>query len=182
VIVVDASNLHFSAHNEVWKGDREHLRKTLLGERYTELVTATIKESQTLKDLQAKVAQQELETAAKSERDHLFQKLVDNDPTLSALLSDRDPIIYVPSAGGAGTGGESGTGGFDGRYSPTFVRLEERFRGKELLIPANRSRPLGARTDAENGYLQRADNTGKVLLDDVIRDSFKVREQLKHGG
>ena len=181
VIVVDASNLFFSAHNEVWKGDREHLRKTLLGERYTEAVTATIKESQALKDLQAKVAQQELETAAKSERDELFQKLVDNDPTLSGLLSDRDPVIYVPSAGGADSGGESGEGEFEGQYSPTFVRLEERFRQKDLIVPANRSRPLGARTDAENGYLQRADNTGKVVFDGPIRDAFKVREQLRNG-
>ncbi|HET7716515.1 MAG TPA: hypothetical protein VFK86_12900, partial [Bauldia sp.] len=62
---------------------------TLLGERYAETVAITIRESQTLKDLQAKIAQQELETAAKSERDQLFQKLVDYDPTLSALLSAR---------------------------------------------------------------------------------------------
>src|SRR5690606_29514506 len=124
---------------------REHLRKTLLGERYVETVTATIKDSQALKDLQTKIAQQELETAAKSERDELFQKLVDNDPTLSALLSDRDPIIYVPSAGGANPGGESGAVEFNGKYSPTFVRLEERFRNKELIVPAKRSRPLGAR-------------------------------------
>jgi hypothetical protein len=71
VIVVDASNLFFSAHNEVWKGDREHLSKTLLGERYSDMVTATIKASQQLKDLQDKIAQQELETAAKSESDQL---------------------------------------------------------------------------------------------------------------
>jgi hypothetical protein len=181
VIVVDASNLFFSAHNEVWKGDREHLRKTLLGERYAETVTAAIKESQSLKDLQAKIAQQELESAAKSERDELFQKLVDHDPTLSALLSDRDPIIYVPSTGGADSGGESGGSEFEGKYSPTFVRLEERFRQKDLIVPVNRSRPLGARTDADNGYLQRADNTGKVVFDEAIRDTFKVREQLRDG-
>lgn len=181
VVIVDASNLFFFAHNEVWKGDREHLRKTLLGERYAETVTATIKESRALKDLQAKVAQQELETAAKSERDELFQKLVDNDPTLSALLSDRDPTIYVPSTGGADAGGESGASEFEGKYSPTFVRLEERFRQKDLVVPANRSRPLGARTDAENSYLQRADNRGKVVFDAAVRDMFKVREQLRDG-
>jgi hypothetical protein len=181
IVVIDASTLHFSAHNEVWKGDREHLRKTLLGERYTEMVTATIKESQALKDLQAKVAQQELETAAKSERDQLFQKLVDNDPTLSALLSDRDPVVYVPSTGGSGSGGESGAGEFDGKYSPTFIRLAERFQGKDLIVPINRSRPLAARTDAENGYLQRSDNTGRIIFDDAVRDTFKIREHLIDG-
>ena len=33
VIIVDASNLKFAVHNEVWKGDREHLTQTLLGEK-----------------------------------------------------------------------------------------------------------------------------------------------------
>lgn len=34
IIIVDASNLTFEAHNEVWKGDREHIRNTIIGERY----------------------------------------------------------------------------------------------------------------------------------------------------
>ena len=44
VVIVDASDLTFEAHNEVWKGDREHVRDTIVGERYKDAVTAAIKE------------------------------------------------------------------------------------------------------------------------------------------
>lgn len=184
VIIVDASNLKFGVHNEVWKGDREHLSKTLLGERYEDEVTATIKESATLDALQKKIAQQELETASKAEQDELFQKLVDQDPTLAALLSDQNPRIFVPSAGGTEGGTETGKGDFpDGKYSPTFVRLEERFKESELQIPLNRARQVLAQTDAENGYLQRPDNKGRLIFSDdaSVRDRFVVRQYLSNG-
>ena len=181
ILVVDASALTFAAHNEIWKGDREHIRETIDGERYKEMVTKTIKESETLKDLQKKVAEEELEKASKAESNNLFQKLVDFDPNLAGLLSSRDPTIRLPAAGGNNAGKDSGTDEFKGLYSPTFVRLEEKLGVKGLEVPLNRSRPLGARTDVENGYLQRADNPGHVLLDQQVRDNFAVREHLKDG-
>jgi hypothetical protein len=181
VIIVDASGLSFSGHNEVWKGDREHISNTLDGERYRDLVTQTIRESEALKQLQAKVAAEELENSSKAESNSLFQKLVDKDPNLAGLLSSRDPTIRLPSAGGSNGGKEAGSAEFEGVYSPTYVRFEERFEKKGLEIPVNRSRPLAARTDAENGYLQRTDNPGRIILDDKIRRSFTVREHLKDG-
>jgi hypothetical protein len=45
VTIVDAGKLSFSAHNEIWKGDREHISNTLDGEHYLDLVTKTIRES-----------------------------------------------------------------------------------------------------------------------------------------
>lgn len=181
VLVVDASGLTFAAHNEIWKGDREHIRETIDGERYKETVTRTIKESGTLKDLQVKVAEEELQRASKAESNNLFQKLVDSDPNLAGLLSSRDPTIRLPAAGGGNAGKDRGTDEFKGQYSPTFVRLEEKLEAKGLEVPLNRSRPLGARTDAENGYLQRADYPGRVLLNQQVRDNFSVREHLKDG-
>ena len=183
VIVVDASNLTFSAHNGVWKGDREHICNTQDGERYLEEVTRTIKESETLKALQAKVAAEELGRAAKTEGNSLFQKLVDKDPSLAGLLSSRDPSIKLPASGGNKPNGkESGSDeDFKGVYSPTFVRLEERFKTGPVEIPLGRSRPVSARTDAANDYLQRADNAGIVIVEDEIRKKFGVREQLKDG-
>jgi len=183
VVIVDASNLTFAAHNEVWKGDREHLSNTQDGERYVEEVTKTIKESDALDALQKKVAAEELERAAKTESNTLFQKLVDRDPSLAGLLSSRDPSIKLPASGGAKPNGkESGTEDeFKGVYSPTFVRLEERFRKGVVEIPIGRSRPLSARTDAANDYLQRADNPGRVIVEDDVRKKFGVREHLKDG-
>jgi hypothetical protein len=98
-------------------------------------------------------------------------------------LSSRDPTIRLPSSGGNKVRGkESGTEEeFKGAYSPTFVRLEERFKKEVLTIPLGRSRPVGARTDASNNYLQRTDNPGRILLDERIRQKFAVREHLKDG-
>lgn len=183
VIIVDASHLHFGVHNEVWKGDREHLSHTLLGEKYEEEVTRTIKDSDSLKALQTKIALQELETASKTERNELFQKLVDFDPALAAMLADRELGVTVPGRGGEGIGGE-GRGEFpEGKYSPTFLRLEECFAAAELKIPINRARKILALTDAENGYLQRTDNRGRLLFvdDETVRDKFVVRQYLTHG-
>ena len=182
VIVVDASNLTFSAHNEVWKGDREHISKTIVGERYLDRVTTAIKESTALQELQKKIARQELERASKAESNELFQKLVDSDRNLAELLSRRDPTIRFPASGGGEVGSETGGGEWDeGKYSPTFVRLEERFKKGGLEVPINRTRPVGARTDAENGYLNRADNPGQVIIDDKARAMFGIREQLHDG-
>ncbi|HMN14722.1 MAG TPA: hypothetical protein PKD55_20580 [Bellilinea sp.] len=180
VIIVDASSLSFGAHNDVWKGDREHIRNTIVGERYREAVTDAIKESKALQNLQNQVAREELEQAARSERNDLFQKLVDTDRNLAGLLTDRDPEIRLPASGGSG-GSESGTGTFEGKYSPTFLRIEEKQRSKGLSLPINRSRPVTARTDAENGYLRRADNTGSLIVDNAICERFGIRAQLHDG-
>lgn len=178
VVVVDASNLTFAAHNHVWKGDREHIRNTIVGERYRELVTTLIKESSALKELQQRVAAEEMQRAAKSERDDLFQKLVDADRNLAALLSARDPVLRLPAAGGA-DGRDRGEGKFEGKYSPTYLRVEE--KSKTIALPINRRRPVAARTDAENGYLDRADNCGRVLIPGDIEERFATSQQLHDG-
>jgi hypothetical protein len=186
VIVVDASNLTFGAHNDVWKGDREHMRNTVVGERYQELVTEAIKESQALKDLQHKVAREELSQATKSQRNELFQKLVDSDRNLAALLTDRDPVIYIPTAG-AGAGGGNGGGAdgdeadYVGKRSPTFLKFGGKDPDKIIDLPINRIRSVIATTDAENGYLQRPDSRGEVLIDDRIRERFGTRVHLHNG-
>jgi len=53
---VNASNLTFAAHNEVVERDREHVRDTIVGERYKDAVTLQIKNSDALKELQNEVA------------------------------------------------------------------------------------------------------------------------------
>lgn len=179
VVVVDASELSFAAHNDVWKGDREHIRNTIVGEAYKERVTEAIKGSSVLQEMQQQVAREELERAAKTERNDLFQKLVDADHTLADLLGNRDPVIFVPSAKGGGKEADKAT--FEGRYSPTFLRLEERLRDKDVEVPLNRPRPVVARTDAENGYLRRAENCGTLTIGEEIRARFTTRIQLHDG-
>jgi hypothetical protein len=180
VVVIDASNLSFAAHNDVWKGDREHIRNTIIGERYREVVTATIRESAALKDLQMKVAREEMERAAKTERNDLFQKLVDKDPTLANLLTGQDPTIRLPASGGT-NGNDDGKGEFEGKYSPTFLRLEEKVREKGIELPINRTRPVSGRTDVENGYLNRPDNPGRLTVPEAIAGRFALRTHLNNG-
>jgi len=108
--------------------------------------------------------------------------LVNSDSNLAGLLSQRDPTIYVPASGGGDIGPETGSGDWDeGKYSPTFVRLEERHKKDGLELPINRTRPVAARTDAENDYLNRADNPGEVIVDDEVRKKFGMREHLHDG-
>jgi len=128
------------------------------------------------------VAKEELQQAAKSERNDLFQKLVDADRNLAALLTNRDlPVISLPSGGGSGKGGNAGFDEFEGKYSPTFLRFEEKVRQNGLLLPINRTRPVAARTDVENGYLQRTDNRGSLLIDASVYERFGLRTQLHDG-
>ena len=181
VVIVDASDLTFEAHNEVWKGDREHVRDTIVGERYKDAVTAAIKESKALQELQNEVALEELKQAASSERNNLFQKLLDSDHNLAALLTSRDPVITLPSAGGGGNGSDPGQGEFVGKFSPTRLKFEDKVKQSGFSLPINRSRPIVARTDAENGYLQRADNRGRMLIEQPVYDRFGVRAQLHNG-
>jgi hypothetical protein len=181
IVIVDASNLTYEAHNEVWKGDREHVRDTIIGERYKSVVTAAIKESQALSALQREIAQEELKQAAKSQRNELFQKLVNADRHLASLLADRDPVITLPSGGSGEKGGGAGAGKFEGKYSPTFLRFDEKTKDTGIAVPINRTRPASARTDAENGYLQRPDNKGRLLIEPSTAQHFGIRTQLHDG-
>jgi len=88
-------------------------------------VTATIKESPALKELQMKVAREEMERAAKTERNDLFQKLIDKDPTLANLLTGQDPTIRLPASGGT-NGNQEGKGEFEGKVQSHLLRLEEK--------------------------------------------------------
>lgn len=181
IIVVDASDLTFETHNEVWNGDREHINNTIVGERYQEVVTAAIKESKALQELQHQVAREELQQATKTERNELFQQVVNNDRSLATLLTDRDPVITLPANGSGNGGAGPGNGAFDGKYSPTFFRFEEKAKTTGLTLPINRTRPLAARTDAEDGYLQRPDNKGTLSVDAEASKRFGIRAHLHQG-
>ena len=180
VVVVDASGLTFKAHNAIWKGDRENVSNTTWGERYRILVTAIIRDSEPLRTLQNKIAQQELENATKAQNNTLFERLLKQDRNLAALLTGKVPEIKMPASGGK-DGGEAGTGKLNLRHNPTFVRFEEKPVKVGLEIPINRTRPVACRTDVENDYLRRPVHRGEIILPDEIAEKFSVREQLSDG-
>lgn len=181
VIIVDASRLTFKAHNDVWKGDREHIRSTISGELYKDQVTQTIKESSALKELQHKIAVEELDRATKQEGNDLFQKLVDADPNLAGLLSNKNPVIRLPSGGGV-SGDSEGRGEFkDGKYSPTFLIFDEKAKAAPIEIPINRTRNVTGRTDAVNDYFTRNDNRGQLAVSTAASSKFAFRPHLLNG-
>ncbi|QQP89824.1 hypothetical protein IGS68_00650 [Skermanella sp. TT6] len=181
-VIVDASNLNFEAHNDIWKGDRENIRENGVGQRYKEEVQKAISESEALSKFQNEVARQEMEASVAAGQRSLLQKLIDVDKNLANLLDAKapKPFVHLLSTGGE-NGGEVGKGKFEGKPSPTFIRLEEKRKSGVIDIPINRTRLVAARTDAENGYFQRANNPGQLLLDDKVLKSFGIREHLQDG-
>jgi hypothetical protein len=87
----------------------------------------------------------------------------------------------LPSKGAGDNGDDAGSKEFEGKYSPTFLKFEGKTRETGIMLPINRTRPVAARTDAENGYLQRADNTGTLVLDPTIFVRFGLNSQLHNG-
>jgi hypothetical protein len=61
------------------------------------------------------------------------------------------------------------------------LRLDEKTHDKVIELPINRTRPVACRTDAENGYLNRADNPGRVIVPDAVGDCFAIRTHLNDG-
>lgn len=178
IIIVDASRLTDPAHSDVWKSDRESVRETQVGERYLNLVRTAIVGSATLKALQEKFAKEELTLINDEQSNELFEKLVKADKTLANLLGGRNPAILLK-----GTPDSDGKDrAFSGKYSPTYVKLEGKRAEIGIDLPINRSRPFAAKTDAENGYLIRDANRGRLYpSDEALREKFIIRQSLRDG-
>lgn len=196
VIIVDASKLSDAAHNDVWKADRESVRETGKGGIYLEAVREAIEKSSVLQELQNTIAKEELKTAVDEKSNDLFQKLVDGDKALATLLGARSPSLTI-KANSAGDGnsnrkgtvnanGENGGSGdeapYQGKYSPTFLKADKRFRDKGLDLPLNKSRPVSFETDVRNDYFVRDENQGRLVLSNIaVAEKFVIRRSLRDG-
>jgi hypothetical protein len=180
VVFVDASNLTFEAHNGVWKADREHINNTFWGQLYKEQVTKAIRESQTLKALQQTIAQEELDSSTNEQSIELFEKLLKEDKNFAALLKGTPPKIAI-SASGTNAGETPSGEEYEGKYSPTFLKFEEKVHGKKICIPINLTRPIAASTDAANDYFDRPDNPGRLVISEPAASKFSVRTHLRNG-
>ena len=160
VVIVDASDLSEAAHNDVWKGDRENIRRTSVGQLYLEEVTSLIRGSEYLKDLQQRFAREETERIAEESQVELFQDLVDSDPSIAQLLPGGS-LVSLPGYIGRDDGDAEE---WQGRYSPTFLELvgrSVRQNGAEIAVDGRRR--MAFRTDAVNDYLTRPENRGRVF-------------------
>ena len=178
VIIVDASNLSEAAHNDVWKGDREKIRATGMGQLYRNEVTDTIEKSEFLKELQRRIAREETEQIAKQSQVDLFQNLVDNDPSIAQLLPGGN-LVKLP--GGTGRGGPEPEK-WQGKYSPTYLETVGRqIRENGAEIAAGGTRSVTFKTDAVNDYLTRTDNRGRMLIIPGLSNKCSQTHTLRNG-
>lgn len=158
VILVDASDLTESAHNDVWKGDRETIRQTEIGGHYESQVTEAIRSSASLKQLEQLIRNEETEQLAKQAQVDLFQSVVSSDPHIAQLLPG-GAVVRLPGQRRPG----GGTTQYEGQYSPTFVELiGGRLRDSGVEIAIDERRRIRFRTDPVNSWLTRPDNRGSV--------------------
>lgn len=177
VVVVDASNLSEAAHNDVWKGDREAIRATGIGQLYRNQITELITRSEALKQLQQRIAREETEKVTTEGQVTLFQNLVDADPSIAQLLPGGS-LVTLP--GYVGRGSEEVE--WKGEYSPTFLELVAssiKRDGAEIAIDGQRA--IAFKTDAVNDYFNRPDNKGRVLLFGGISENFSFTHTLRNG-
>lgn len=168
VIFVDASDLTESAHNDVWKGDRETIRQTETGKHYETQITQAIRDSTSLKQLEERIRNEKTEQLAKQAQVELFRSVVSSDPHIAQLLPG-GAVVRFP--GKRQTGG--GTGKYKGRYSPTFVELVGgRLRNSGVDLEINERRRIRFKTDPVNDWLTRPNNRGSVRF--VKRDRMDV--------
>ena len=157
VILVDASELSESAHNDVWKGDRETIRQTEIGEHYEAKITDAIRNSNALKRLEERRRNEKTEQLAKQAQTDLFQSVISSDPHIAQLLPG-GTVVKLP-----GMPTTSGRAPYDGRYHPTFVELVgKRLRKEGVDIEVGNRRRIRFETDARNDWLTRPDNRGRI--------------------
>ncbi len=176
VLIVDSSDLSEAAHNDVWKGDRENIRRTVVGQLYLQEVTNLIRNSEYLKELQQRFAREETERIAEESQVELFQSLVDSDPNIAQVLPGGS-LISLPGYIGRYREDDSE---WDGKYSPTFLSLVGRSireNGAEVAVEGRRR--VTFRTDAVNNYLTRPQNRGRVFtsgLDGKLSYTSSLRD------
>lgn len=160
LVIVDSTDLKPRAHNDIWKGDREDVRQTSVGQEYLDMVRREIESSQSLREYNSHIRRQERENAVNKGRADALEKLVKKDSSIAQLLIDgitlQMPRIHQPAPKQDG-------GDFQGLYSPTFLNhAKSNLLTGYLELPVGSQRSVVFSTDARNGYLDRAENTGTL--------------------
>lgn len=180
VVLVDASGLKESAHNDIWKGDRETIRRTEIGNLYAREVKHAIRSSRTLSDLQRAIRQKELESYQKKTQVDLFESIVATDVHIAQLLPGGE-LVQIPSHRASG-GIAKEKGEYQGKYSPSYVKHTSRKlseRGIDIVVGERRR--IRFETDAVNNWLTRPDNRGSITLEGSAGQELAVTSALQDG-
>lgn len=178
VILVDASDMTEAAHNDIWKGDREAIRQTSVGNTYRRMVRDSVRSSEVLRKLQERIVAEETEHATQQTQTELFESIVNTDRNIAQLLPGGTVVRLRQGSGQGGGGGDE----WEGRYNPTFVRhASERLRNEGVAIEADDQRRVRFLTDAANDWLTRPDNRGAIVLEGDNAHIFGIRSALHDG-
>ena len=176
IIFVDASKLNDATHHSVWKGDRQTINQTAIGDKYLAAIKDIIKNSSELKELNHKISQEILETATQDGSRDLVKDLVAQDKNFALLLDGKMPGALVDISG---IPAEQAIRD-DLKHDPTYIKLRE--RKTEFELPINYSRPIPCITDAQDDFFTRPDNRGYLLFrNDEVVNKFATNYHLKNG-
>ncbi len=171
VIFVDASALKDVARQDIWKSDREQIFDSPTGEEYKSEVQKAISESPVLKELNHRVAREELATVVEDISRDVVGALIKRDPNLALLLDESYPQVQVP---GDGVPNPQPPVNFSHQYSPSFIKFAT--RKLDIELPINRKRPIPCITDVNRDYFIRASNQGHLHFEkDETADMFSFR-------
>ena len=121
------------------------------------------------------VAREDLKRIANKDTNDLFQKLVNSDKELIALLDHREPTLKLPVT-------EETNDIFEGKHDPTFLIMAKKFQNAPLEIPINGRKAFQATTDAVNDFFIRANNRGYLDISKTqVRERFSVKHILYNG-
>lgn len=181
IIIVDASDLFFNAHTQIWKPDREGIRKTDEGDRYLEEVEKRIEESKKLRELHEMLVRKEIQKTQSTGTTDFLQNLVKTDPTLADMLQGNDPTITNVGSGKGDNEGSQNEGDDKGKISPTFLRV---LNGKKLYEVQPRGTRIVFETDAEEKYFKRNNDPGSLEIvpaPDAPYNHFSIAHHMTRG-
>ena len=179
VVFVDASDLTESAHNDIWKGDRETIRRTDVGTLYDSEVKKAISSSESLKRLSKEISQEELKRVTGGVKTRLFETVVSQDPHVAQLLPGGSAIRFPDSKS---TGGKKNGQKYSGKYSPSYIKLIGRkLRNSGIDITLGDTRRIRFETDAVNDWLTRSRNRGKCKMEKKGAEVLAYTSALRDG-
>jgi hypothetical protein len=165
LVLVDCSSLTARQREDLFMSSRDRLSKKPIRYQLEEEIEQLLKNNPSLRNLQQKRRQQDVESKLSEERplEEVLNKVLRSSPTLNSLFL-RGQRLAKPFSSGAGgaNSGLSGTGNeqkpFSGKRHPTYFRFESLDYGTTLKRNCETGRRVRITftTDVENEYFDRA--------------------------
>lgn len=162
-VSVDCTHMKQEVREDFFMASRDRMRHTEVRTEVLNALESDLKNHPGLKALNAARRAREVERALDEQADVVdtLQQLLNMDPTLRSLFDLGDRLVTVV--------GPTETETFKGRRFPTYFRIARQPTGLVKKCPVNQTCRVLFETDAENGYFERPNSPGKIVItpDDV---------------